>query len=107
MKKYLIPFLKSLLSNKTETDPKYFVGLTCTALWIVIVLYHLYSHFNVQSEIIFANITIIAAVFGLDVVNSVKAMSVKAGVASDMVKQDSSPKTNDQASDVLQSKQPS
>lgn len=106
MDKYVIPFLKNLLSNKSEVDPKYVVGLTCTLLWVIGWCYHLYSHFNVQSELIWANVGIIAACFGLDVVNSVKAMSAKSSVASDIAKSDSSKETNDAAKETLQSSKP-
>ena len=106
MQKYIIPFLKNLLSNKSEIDPKYVVGLTCTLLWIIGWCYHLYSHFNIQSELIWANVGIIAACFGLDVINSVKGMSVKSDIASDVVKSDSSKATNDLAKEIMESNKP-
>ena len=100
-------FLKSLLSNKTDIDPKYVVGLFCTLLWAIMIGYHLYTHVNVQSELIWANVGLIGACFGLDVINSVKAMSVKSSVASDIAKSDSSSQTNKSASDVIQNDKPS
>ena len=102
----IINFIKSFVSSKTDTEPKYVVGGVATILWVIMILYHLYSRFNIQSELIWANVALIAACFGLDVVSNMKAMTVKGNVASDMVKEDSSTKTNDQATDVLQSQKP-
>ena len=89
MNKYLdkvLAWLKDLFSNKTDTDPKLVVGVVCTLLWVFMVGYHLYSHFNIQSELIWANIGLIAACFGLDVVNSINAMKAKGFTASSEVK---------------------
>lgn len=109
MNKYLdkaLAWLKDLFSNKTDTDPKLVVGVLCTLLWLFMVGYHMYSHFNIQSELIWANVGLIAACFGLDVVNAVNAMKTKGFVASDIAKSDSSKATNDSATDVIQSDKP-
>ena len=102
----VLEFFKTLFSNKTDTDPKYVVGVFCALLWGVMIVYHLYSHFNIQNELIWGNIALIAACFGLDVVNAVTAMKAKGFVASDIAKSDSSKQANDSAKDVLQLDKP-
>ena len=72
-----LAFFKDLFSNKTDTDPKYVVGIFCTLLWGIMVIYHLWSKVNVQSELIWGNIGLIAACFGLDVINSKNVMNSK------------------------------
>lgn len=104
--KYIIPFLKSFVSTETDTEPKYVVGGFCTLLFGIGWCYHLYSHINIQSELIWADVALIAACFGLDVVNSVKAMSVKSEVASDVAKSNSNKETNDSAKEIIQSNKP-
>lgn len=69
----IIDYLKTLISNKTDQDPKFFVGIVCTILWICMVIYHLYSKQPIQSELIWANIGLISACFGLEVMNSIKS----------------------------------
>lgn len=102
----IVNFLKSFVSNQTDTEPKYVVGGFCTLLFGIGWIYHLYSHIDIQSELIWADVALIAACFGLDVVTSVKAMSVKSEVASDVTKSDSSKNTNDTAKDIIQSDKP-
>lgn len=86
--RHIVDFFKSLFSNTSDTDPKYVVGIFCTALWGWMVVYHTYSKFNIQSELIWANIGLIAACFGLDVVRAVKAMNVKGGSESTKIESD-------------------
>ena len=102
----VLAFFKDLLSNKTDTDPKYAVGVFCTIVWGIMVIYHLATHYNIQSELIWANVGLIAACFGLDVVNAVTAMKSKGIVASNVAKSDSSKETNDSAKDIIQSDKP-
>jgi hypothetical protein len=103
----VLAYLQALISNKTDADPKFAVGLFCTVLWAVMVVYHLISGHLIQNEIIFADVTLIAACFGLEVANNIKALSVKSSVASDIAKSDSSAQTNKSASDVIQNDKPS
>lgn len=74
---YILQFLKSFASNKTDTEPKYVVGGFCTLLFGIGWCYHLYSGTNIQSELIWADVALIAACFGLDVVDSIKTMRGK------------------------------
>lgn len=99
-------FLKSMFSNRTDTEPKFVVGAFCTLLWGVMIIFHLITHTNIQSELIWANVGLIASCFGIDAWMASKAMSVKSSVASDTVKSDSSKQSNDTAKEVIQGEEP-
>lgn len=74
---HIIPFFKNLFAANGVVEHKIIVGLICTILWCIGWCYHLYSHVNIQVELVYTNALIIGACFGLDVVNSIKMQPSK------------------------------
>ena len=102
----ILDFFKSLFNVNSNTDEKVVVGFMSFAMMVLIALCTLFFGLVVPYEIFatFAGLTF--ACFGLGTVATVKGMSVKSDVASDMVKNDSSEQSNEAATGVIQSNKP-
>lgn len=107
-----------LYGDDSKISSKRVVGFNAFLLLIVIVIVQLctgpvivagtvVAAGSVVPEFMFWGIiTLIASCFGLNTIESIKALQAKTDVATTIAKADSSEVTNDQAKDVIQGDQP-
>ena len=102
----ILDFFKSLFSANSNTDEKVVVGFMSFAIMVLIALCNLFFKLTVPYELFATFAALTCACFGLGTVATVKGMSVKSDVASNMVKNDSSEQSNDAATEIIQSNKP-
>lgn len=102
----IIAFLKKLFSNSSDVGSKRVVGFGSFLLFAAMVIVHLCTKQTIQGELIIAVVAIISACFGLNAMISMKQLAAKSDVASDIVKSDATPQSNEAAKDVLSAEKP-
>ena len=106
MGKMILDFFKSLFDINSNTDEKVVVGFMSFAMMVIIALCTLFFGLTVPYELFATFAALTFACFGLGTVATVKSMSVKSDVASNIIKNDSSVQSNDAATEVIQSSKP-
>lgn len=111
-------FFKKLYGNDSEISSKRVVGFHAFLLLAVIIIVQLctgpvlvgttlVAAGPVVPEFMFYGlIALIAGCFGLNTIESIKALQAKTDVATTVAQSDSSEVTNDQAKEIIQSDQP-
>lgn len=99
-------FFKKLYGNDSELSSKRVVGFNAFLLLASTVIVVMCGGPAVPQFMFYGIIVLISACFGLNTMESLKALSSKTDVANTIAQSDSSPKTNDQAKEVLQADLP-
>lgn len=97
-------FFKNLFSAKGDVGTKRVTGIWLVLLFTTEVLFHLISKVNVQPEILYTTVGLIAACYGFNTAITMKELATKSQVASDLAKNDTSDPAASTAKDIIENK---
>jgi hypothetical protein len=98
----VIDFFKKMLSDDSSVSSKRVVGFGSFLLLVAIHAVHLATKQAIQVDLIYADVAIIGACFGMNTLISLKGLGVKGSVASSIAEANSDKDTNQTAKEVVQ-----
>src|SRR5687767_11141219 len=106
MLRLIINFLKGLFDSKGNVSSKRVIAILCMLLIIEMVQATVWWSKDTPSELLYTITVVMLACLGLNTVITTKSIEKKTDIASDIIKEEPTQESADNAKDVLNSDKP-